>query len=143
MATLSIYLDTSVVVALFLPDVFEERAEAFLATAPSGLTLSDFVAAEFSAVVNVRLRNRDIALPAARDALSNFDDWSMRRCTRDEMLPADVREAERILRRLDLPLRAPDAIHLVIAQRINAQLATFDKQMSTAARALKIPVARA
>jgi predicted nucleic acid-binding protein len=40
------------------------------------------------------------------------------------------------IRRLDLPLKAPDAIHIAIAQRVNAQLATFDQQMANAAGAV-------
>jgi predicted nucleic acid-binding protein len=40
------------------------------------------------------------------------------------------------LRRLDLPLKTPDAIHIAIAQRVDATLVTFDWQMAAAARAL-------
>jgi len=37
---------------------------------------------------------------------------------------------------LDLTLRAPDAINIAIAQRIEADLLTFDDQLAASARAL-------
>jgi predicted nucleic acid-binding protein len=48
----------------------------------------------------------------------------------------DVAVATAFLRRLDLTLRAPDAIHIAIAQRVDATLVTFDQGMATAALAL-------
>jgi uncharacterized protein len=48
--------------------------------------------------------------------------------------------ATTFLRRLDLPLKTPDAIHIAIAQRLGATLVTFDRQMAASARALGTPV---
>jgi len=45
------------------------------------------------------------------------------------------------LRDLTLGLRAPDAINIAIAQRLGAELATFDKKMATAASKLGVTVA--
>jgi uncharacterized protein len=42
-----------------------------------------------------------------------------------------------------LPLRAPDAIHIAMAQRVGAALVTFDRRMAAAARALGIAAAEA
>jgi predicted nucleic acid-binding protein len=46
-----------------------------------------------------------------------------------------MRGAEGMIRRLDLPLRAPDATHIMIARRLGASLATFDTAMAAAAAA--------
>jgi predicted nucleic acid-binding protein len=43
-----------------------------------------------------------------------------------------------MLRRLDLNLRTPDAIHIAIAQRLGAELATFDVRMAESAEALGV-----
>jgi predicted nucleic acid-binding protein len=48
----------------------------------------------------------------------------------------DVTAAAGFLRRLDLTLRTQDALHIAIAQRVGAELLTFDRQMANAARAL-------
>jgi predicted nucleic acid-binding protein len=55
--------------------------------------------------------------------------------------PADIQAAAAIIRRLDLNIRAPDAIHLAIARRIGASIVTFDHRMADNAPALGIAVA--
>jgi predicted nucleic acid-binding protein len=45
-----------------------------------------------------------------------------------------------MLRQLELKLRAPDAIHLAVAQRLKVAIATFDQPMAKAAHMLGIPV---
>ncbi len=52
----------------------------------------------------------------------------------------DVRRAEAALRRLDLTLRAPDALNIMIPQRVDAVLLTFDTKMAASARALGLDV---
>jgi predicted nucleic acid-binding protein len=54
------------------------------------------------------------------------------------MAPQDIVNATAMLRTLDTPLRTPDALHVVMAQRVGAQLMTFDN--SSAARSLGIAV---
>lgn len=45
---MTVYLDTSVLVALLTNDLLTARANAFLRASASELVLSDFVAAEFA-----------------------------------------------------------------------------------------------
>ena len=52
----------------------------------------------------------------------------------------DVAYATACMRRFDLPLRTPDAIHLAIARR-SATLVTFEGQMAASAEALGISCA--
>ncbi len=59
------------------------------------------------------------------------------------MTSADVTRADALMRRLDLPLRTPDALHIAIAERVGATLATFDVKMAAAARVIGLPVAAA
>jgi predicted nucleic acid-binding protein len=47
-----------------------------------------------------------------------------------------------LLRRLDLTLRAPDAINIALAQRARAARATFDEKMAASATALKADLAK-
>jgi predicted nucleic acid-binding protein len=140
MGALSVYLDTSVVVPLLLPDPFNRRAEAFLRANPSSVVISDFVAAEFASAAGRRIRTRVSSESEVRIAFANLDNWKRTSAEGAETTSADVHGAQAMLRRLDLALRTPDALNLAIAQRLGAELATFDVGMADCARALRIVV---
>jgi uncharacterized protein len=140
---LSIYLDASPLVALFVNDVLTTRTEAILRRARSVLIVSDFAAAEFAGAIARRERMRLLTAAEARIAFSAFDTWTARAAKQVHIATADVVAAAAFIRRLDLTLRAPDAIHIAIAQRIGADLFTFDKQMAKSARALGTSVVKA
>jgi uncharacterized protein len=53
----------------------------------------------------------------------------------------DIQAATAIIRRMNLNLRAPDAINLAIAMRLNASIATFDRGLFANAQAFGIAVA--
>ena len=57
-----------------------------------------------------------------------------------EIHAADVRLADAYVRRFDLGLRTPDALHLAIAHRLDATLLTLDRRLATAARELGVAV---
>jgi predicted nucleic acid-binding protein len=137
---LSVYLDTSVLLPLVVPDAHMARAEAFMATDPSGIMVSDFAAAEFASGVSRLVRMSEIDEAEARQAFIAFDGWVLRAAVRLPVLGEDVRAAEAELRRLEVRLAAPDVLHLVIARRLTAPLATFDVRMHRTAEALGIPV---
>lgn len=139
---MTIYLDNSVVVPLLLPDALSTRAEEFLLSGPTGLVVSDFASAEFASVVGIRLRTGKLNIREARTALTNFDLWSGQRTIGAETVTSDIRAAESMLRRLDLTLRAPDAINLAIAHRLAADLATFDTKLAASAVKLGFSVLR-
>jgi len=135
------YLDTSVVIALLKPEALSDRADGFISEHPTGVILSDFAAAEFASAVARWVRSREINMSEGHIALESFDSWVARSAQRVEIGPADVAAASALLRRLDLPLRKPDAIHIAIAQRLRATLVTFDRQMAASARAIGAAVA--
>lgn len=139
--TQSLYLDTSVIVALLTDDALHTRADRFFRDDRPILLISDFASAEFAAVIARRVRVGAIAPDRARIGFSLLDAWSARSATRVEISSADVAVADALLRRLDMPLQTPDAIHLAIAERIGATLVTFDRQMEASARALGMAVA--
>ena len=137
---MSLYLDASLLVALFVTDPLNTRAEAFLEGHLAVVVVSDFGAAEFSSAIARRVRARELTDSEARLAFDRFDLWRVRAASREDIIGSDIEAADRILRRLDLPLRAPDAIHLAAAQRLAATIATFDRQMADSGRVLGIPV---
>ena len=135
---MSVYFDTSVIVPLFAVDAFVARARAFLATYPTDVFVSEFAVAEFASVIGMRCRMKALTLEEGHKVLVNFDTWRARKTLTAETLPSDIRAAEAILRRLDLNLRTPDAIHIATTQRLGAALATFDARMAESAEALGV-----
>lgn len=105
--------------------------------------VSDFAAAEFSAAIARHVRMGKTTPQAAKANFSDFDAWVYLLAEHVETGSADVRTAGAFIRRLDLNLRAPDALHIAIAQRIGATLATFDERMAANAGILGTPVAAA
>jgi predicted nucleic acid-binding protein len=136
----SLYFDASVLVTLFVIDPSSAGAESFLSAHPEIVIVSDFGVAEFSSAVARRVRTRDLTPEDGQRAFSNFDTW-VARSAYQEITTADIDAANRVLRRLDVNLRTPDAIHIAIAQRLEATLVTFDRSMAASAHALGIAVA--
>jgi hypothetical protein len=134
------YLDTSILVALLTPEPLSERADTFIRNSPGALVVSDFAVAEFSAVIARRVRVREFTAEQAGLALGAFDEWLVGAAERGEIQAGDVALATAYIRRLDLPLLAPDALHISIARRLEATLVTFDRGMAAAAGALGVAV---
>ena len=137
---MSVYLDASVLVALFANDSLTDRADAYLRSHAAELIVSDFAAAEFASAFARRVREGLLTADEARDAFSTFDAWTARETAREQITGADIACAAAFIRRLDVPLRTPDAIHIAAAQRVDAELLTFDRQMAANARALGLSV---
>ena len=137
---MTLYLDTSVFVALLTDDLFTARAESYFRDNTESIIVSDFGAVEYASVLARRVRTRVITREEARESFSAFDVWRTRTSQRAEINTSDLALAEAWLRRLDIALRTFDAVHLAIAQRLGATLVTFDRQMAASARALGTPV---
>jgi predicted nucleic acid-binding protein len=136
MGAVKIYVDTSVLVALFFPEVHSAQADELLRVNRPALVISDFTAAEFASGVSRRVRIRELTRTEGQAVLLDFDEWAPREMQQVETLSGDIAVATAFIRRLDLTLRTPDALNMAIAQRIGAELFTFDKKMAQAARVL-------
>jgi predicted nucleic acid-binding protein len=140
---LKLYLDASAIFALILPDAFSVRGSDYLDRKRPILLVSDFAKAEFASAVALRVRRLEMSTEGAREAFAGFDAWTIAESLQIEATTADIKTAEAYIRRLDLNLRAPDAINIAITQREGATLMTFDARMAECARALGVPVADA
>jgi predicted nucleic acid-binding protein len=137
---LSFYLDTSVIVNLLTPEPLSLRADALARAGSDELVISDFAAAEFSSVIARRVRTGELSPDEGRSALADFDLWSEQATQRVKTTSNDIAQADRYVRRLDLTLPTPDAIHIAIVRRLGASLATFDRGMTLAAELLGVAV---
>ena len=102
---------------------------------------SDLAEAEFAAAVARKRRTGAVGHDEA--AFLAFGVLAKTQMTRVRIAPEDLAQATAWIRRLDLNLRAPDAIHIAAAQRLGAALVTFDAGTAAASRSLGVTVAPA
>jgi predicted nucleic acid-binding protein len=136
-----VYLDASVIVALLANDLFTDRARMFLGSNVLALYVSDYAAAEFASVIARRVRTQQLTATDAQAAFANLDEWVRTFTQFVEAAPHDIATAASFNRRLDLTLRAPDAINIAIARRLGLALATFDTGTAACATTLGVAVA--
>jgi hypothetical protein len=134
----SAYLDASAVLPLFLAEVFTARSEEALAQ-EAALVLSDWTVVEVSGVIVRQARTGAISNEEARESLTAFDHWRAG-VAGAETTAEDMQASIELVRRSDLALRGPDALHIAIARRLAATLVTFDSRMAAAASRLGLEV---
>lgn len=137
---MNLYVDPSILVSFFTTDSLAPRADRFFRNSPGPLLVSDLSGAEFASAVARLVRMRELTMPVARRVLADFDAWTARATAPITTMGADITSAAGFLRRLDLNLRTADAIHVAIAQRVGASLATFDEHMTRSAQRLGLSV---
>jgi predicted nucleic acid-binding protein len=141
---LGTYFDTSFLVGLFVDsDAFARTAKRLYIDADDPFVVSDFVAAEFASVIARLVRMGLVPENEARAIFNRFDAWRARAAKAENVASEDVRVAAETIRRLDLNIRAPDAINLAIARRLGAGIATFDSRMAENARTLGLAISAA
>ncbi len=134
------YLDASFILPLLVDEKSSEVVDAFLNGSPDDMSVSDFASAEVSSAVS-RLVRMGIVDAAAGDAiLTDFDIWRATMTTTPPMAATDARLAEVFVRRFEMMLRAPDALHVAMCRRLDLTLVTLDRRLANAARALGLRV---
>jgi predicted nucleic acid-binding protein len=136
---LTLYLDTSVLVAALTQESETRRMQEWLAAQASGdLAISDWVMTEFSSALSIKLRCKSLNPTDRASAMAKF----ARLCEASlEILPissARLRAAARFLDQYSLGLRAGDALHLAIRADHGATPCTLDRRLSEAGPALGV-----
>lgn len=133
-------MDASVLIPSLVEEPTSAAVNAYLAAETGELLVSDFAAAEVASGLSRLVRTGFLAAEAAVSRLTDFDAWRAETAIAVDVLPGDIRSAYAFVRRFDLMLQAPDALHLAIAQRLAASVVTLDRPLARAARALGIAV---
>lgn len=133
-----IYLDTSVLGAVFFREAGCGDLVALLERRrKQGLAISAWTLTEMASVGGIKQRMGAIDAGGRQLALANFQRFASAHLGMIEVDPADFRAAA-VFIDMPLNLRAGDALHLAVARRIGARLASLDKRMSEAARAVGV-----
>ena len=138
---MSLYLDASAVMPTVVEDRFTQTVAAFLVNCGEHLVISDLGAAEVASALSRLVRMGELTATEAAQRLADFDAWRVGETENAEIDAHDCRLANTYVRRFDLKLRAPDALHAAICRRLNLRLVTLDRRLAAAARELGIAVA--
>jgi uncharacterized protein len=137
---LSTYPDASVLLPTLIAEPTTEAVYDCLGADGRELLISDFAAAEVASALSRLVRMALLTDADASARLADFDAWRAAMSSPVDIAVSDTRLAYIFVRRFDLGLRAPDALHLAIARRLDATLVTLDRRLATAARELGITV---
>lgn len=134
---MAIYLDANVIAALLLSEPTSPHVADILRRKEE-FVIGDFTSTEVAAVISRRVRIAADSNAQATSRLEGLDRLKAWAGTAEPLESEDIRLAERLVRIFDLRLRAPDAIHAALCLRHRHALATFDRGLARAARALGV-----
>lgn len=131
-----LYLDTAVVLTLFVAEPTSEAVERWLAEQRRPLAFSDWGLTECASALGIKLRRGELQTEAVRLLWQGVQSFATNVCEFVACAPRHQVDAQRLISRFELPLRAGDALHLAIARDAGATLVTYDKVLLDAAQAI-------
>jgi len=136
----SLYLDASVLLPTLVAEQASAAVDAFFLASTDDWLVSDFTVAEVASGLSRLIRMGRLDAADAADRLADFDIWRAGTTSTADVVAADCRLANVYVRRFDLRLRAPDALHVAICRRLDFSLVTLRQQLVAAARELGVDV---
>ncbi len=132
---MSSYVDTSVLVAYYLPEPLSAATDRLLRSLPSP-ALSDLVEVEMQSAIARKVRTGELEATDAARARALFSaHLEAGHFARLALDRAIYRLAADWIRQLPVPLRSLDSLHLALAFSRGLRLVTADQGMARAARA--------
>lgn len=135
---MTIYLDASAILPIFVDEAGSDRVEQFLRQAPEPLVVSEFTASEVASALSRLVRTGRLDAVDATARLTEFDAWRIAATDDLEFRPGDLRLAHAFVRRFDLMLRTPDALHAAVCRNADLMPVTMDHRLARAAEALGV-----
>ena len=115
--------------------------DRFLQAADQPLIVSDLAAVEVASALAIGQRDDDSGLGRPpRAFLKSSTTGEAAAGAELDLEPVDFRTAGAFVRRFDLGLRAPDALHAAACRRGDHTLVTLDQRMAAAAETLGVKV---
>ena len=135
------YLDTSALAKWYINEPFSEEVEDYLSALPYAL-ISSLVIVEMRSLLLRRRRAGEIESALVERIWTTFrEDQATGSLVVLEVKDEHLRSAERVLDRVDTPLRTLDALHLALAESSKAtECVTADRTMAAGARGVGLKV---
>lgn len=138
--SLPLYADTSALVAYYVPEEFSDQIQSILQAHP-GPAICDLVELEIYSALSLKLRTGELERSAIVQIAALFLRHLETGLYKRISLHVDhYRVARGFISRFDLPLKAPDSLHLAICAIEGLRLLTLDEQLARNAAALGIEV---
>ena len=126
-----IYLDTSAVVPMFVPEPASPAIEAWLESCTEPLVSSDWIVTEFSSALSIKVRKGEISARQAQAAWKDFDAFCKSGLRLLPVARKAFAEAAGMARNAASGLRSGDALHLAMALESGASgIATADETLA-------------
>jgi uncharacterized protein len=137
-----VYVDTSVLVPLFLHEPHSQAAADWYAREKSELVAAAWCVPEFASALGIKQRTGAIDAPQALAAWERFERMVAADLRLLQVTPANFQRAAMLVLNAASALRAGDALHLACAEAVGAKrMATLDEVMGRNAQQLNIKVA--
>lgn len=139
-----IYLDISFLTPLFRQEAVSDQIQDCLAALPSGsLAISSWTRVEFASVIARDVRMKIIDAVTARRLIAAFDALADKSLHVLVPAAADFQRAQSFVSEFATQLRAPDALHLAIANSNGIEeILTLDEGLILAATRLGLKARR-
>ncbi len=135
-----IYLDTSVLVAYYLPENISSLVQEFLLENPVPV-ISEFTHLEFYSALGIRVRTNTLSSNNAQKVLALLErHLRSGYYFQDTINSQHYQKARDIMALLKLPIKAPDALHLSFALLGSYNLITADQQLVENAKKVGVTV---
>jgi len=136
-----IYLDTSVAVALLVPEPRTADVNAWFAGLSEIPVSGDWLLTEFASAISIKTRSGELSEANAKPIRKEFEMLVASGLRIVPVSRAAFRDAAALAKQHAHRLRAGDALHLAVVREVNAKsVATLDNVMLASAKRLKMNV---
>jgi predicted nucleic acid-binding protein len=133
---LTVYLDTSVAVPLFVKEPISEQVAAWYGSCSDVIVSSDWIMTEFASALAIKERHGDLSAEMIQAAWTAFREFCGTGLRLVPVTRTAFAEAADMARNAASGLRSGDSLHLAIALEIGAsRMATEDALLERNARA--------
>ena len=137
---MTLYFDSSAIVSLFLDEPRADAVTDLIAGTSETILSSDLLVGEFGAAIATAVRTQRLPANAGERVYEMFDAWIIGATVHVPIDPDALRTAGAWVRRHDLALLFPDAVHIALSKAAGARLITGDRQQANAATVLNVQV---
>ena len=137
---MSFYLDASALLPTLVREGMSGAIDAFMAQLDRAPIVSEFAAGEVASALSRLVRMKQLDPADVRNRLADFDAWRTTDAIALDIEAADIRLAALLVRRIELGLRMPDAIHAAACRRLGHTLVTLDVRLAGPAASLDVEI---